>query len=169
MKIKFLSIMMAVAVALAFTSCDGKKKGAKNDDDSEKSESVSSDDEESYSELANIKPTGNPQKDAKAFKNFMEKYVEYEVIAQEAQTRIAEYYADKRDYKGYQEFQDEINRVYEETKSRYNSKYDKLRERMGNAEKKLDSNRPVEMPDSTMFLEEETIYIDDPEEMEVSY
>lgn len=158
---------MAIAVALAFSSCDGKKKHkGGGDDDSEKSESVSSDNEESYSELANITPTGNPQKDAKAFKNFMEKYVEYEIIAQEAQTKIAEYYADKRDYKGYQEFQDEIDKVYEETKYPYNSKFDKLRDRMRKAQDKLDAIRSVEMsemPDSTAvpeanYAEVDTLY-----------
>ena len=56
MKFKFLSIIMAVAVALAFTSCDTKKASA-----SDKSESAS----EQVEEEKVLEPTGDAAADAK--------------------------------------------------------------------------------------------------------
>lgn len=56
MKIKFLSIIMAVAVALAFTSCETKKASA-----SDKSESAS----EQVEEEKVLEPTGDAAADAK--------------------------------------------------------------------------------------------------------
>ncbi len=62
MKFKFLSIIMAVAVALAFTSCDTKKASA-----SDKSESASEQVEESAEEKVEEPkaPTGDAAADAK--------------------------------------------------------------------------------------------------------
>ena len=62
MKFKFLSIIMAVAVALAFTSCDTKKSSA-----SDKSESASEQVEESAEEKVEEPkaPTGDAAADAK--------------------------------------------------------------------------------------------------------
>ena len=59
MKFKFLSIIMAVAVALAFTSCDNKTAASKSDaSDASKSEQVE--------EKAKVfEPTGDAAKDAK--------------------------------------------------------------------------------------------------------
>ena len=58
MKFKFLSIIMAVAVALAFTSCDTKKASA-----SDKSESAST--SEQVEEEKVLEPTGDASADAK--------------------------------------------------------------------------------------------------------
>ena len=58
MKFKFLSIIMAVAVALAFTSCDEKKASA-----SDNSENASEQVEETSKVAA--EPTGDEVKDAK--------------------------------------------------------------------------------------------------------
>jgi len=57
MKFKFLSIIMAVAVALAFTSCDSKKASKSDASDSSKSEKVE--------EAKTFELTGDPAKDAR--------------------------------------------------------------------------------------------------------
>lgn len=62
MKFKFLSIIMAFAVALAFTACDEKKASSKSDkSDNDKSEQV----EEKKAEEQAFELTGDPAKDAK--------------------------------------------------------------------------------------------------------
>lgn len=58
MKFKFLSIIMAVAVALAFTSCDSKKASKSDASDSSKSEKVEE-------EAKTFELTGDPAKDAR--------------------------------------------------------------------------------------------------------
>ena len=69
MKFKLLSILMAVAVALAFTSCDSKKSRSHDDSsDNSKSEKVDKgdvEDEVEY-EVKEIHPTGDIDKDAEA-------------------------------------------------------------------------------------------------------
>ena len=62
MKFKFLSIIMAVAVALAFTSCDSKKASKSDASDSSKSEKV---DEAKTEEAKTFELTGDPAKDAR--------------------------------------------------------------------------------------------------------
>lgn len=70
MKIKLLSIMMAVVVALAFTSCDNKKNRSHDDSDKNKSEQVDEEDEENEDKVElkdeAIHPTGDIEKDAEA-------------------------------------------------------------------------------------------------------
>ena len=69
MKFKFLSILMAVTVALAFTSCDSKKNRSHDDSsDSSKSEKVDKEDveDEVVYEVKEIHPTGDIDKDAEA-------------------------------------------------------------------------------------------------------
>lgn len=60
MKFKFLSIIMAVAVALAFTSCDTKKASA-----SDKSESASTSEQVEEETKEAAEPTGDAAVDAK--------------------------------------------------------------------------------------------------------
>lgn len=67
MKFKLLSILMAVAVALAFTSCDEKKSRSHDDSsDSSKSEQVDEVEGEVEYEVKDIHPTGDIDKDAEA-------------------------------------------------------------------------------------------------------
>ncbi len=69
MKIKLLSILMAIALALAFTSCDEKKSRSHDDSsDSSKSEKVDKEDveDEVEYEVKEIHPTGDIDKDAEA-------------------------------------------------------------------------------------------------------
>jgi primosomal protein N'' len=69
MKIKLLSILMAITLALAFTSCDSKKSRSHDDSsDSSKSEKVDKEDveDEVEYEVKEIHPTGDIDKDAEA-------------------------------------------------------------------------------------------------------
>ena len=69
MKIKLLSILMAITLALAFTSCDSKKNRSHDDNsDSSKREKVDKEDmeDEVEYEVKEIHPTGDIDKDAEA-------------------------------------------------------------------------------------------------------
>ena len=156
MKIKFLSIMMAVAVALAFTSCEDKSSSSKSS--SEKSESSSEKSESSDDEVSfSIDPTGNPKKDAKACEEMLEKYNEIMLAMSEADLKVIEYYAKKGDYEGYEQFNTEVQSLAQKIQNKFSKKSEKLASQREKAMNKLKKNRPSETEEEIFLTEEEEI------------
>ncbi|MBR5171309.1 MAG: hypothetical protein IKW85_12195 [Muribaculaceae bacterium] len=126
MKFKLLSFFMAVVVALAFTSCDSIKGSS-----SDSSSSSSSEQEEA---------TLDPEQDAEAFQELLEK--RYELMIQVYQTGAdyIEYYAENEDMDAWQDLKDEIEDLNDDY---YNQQKD-LKEDLEKVEKKLIKNRDTD-------------------------
>lgn len=110
MKIKFLSILMAVALAVAFTSCGNNQNASSGESASEKSENV---DEPKG-------PTGDVAKDAKMMaeeglnlmKSFKtgDDYKEFEKKTEELEKKYEDFYKAKGDEE-LKKFQEELKNV----------------------------------------------------------
>jgi len=128
---------MAIAVAIAFSSCDGKKKKVRDDDDSSSS---------SQSESVEKGPTGDPKKDAKVLADHIIELLdeastkeELDDVEKELDKLDVEYrrfYKQKDDHKkSLHKFMDaldaeddRIDRAYEKAKERIRGKNDSRRD-----------------------------------------
>lgn len=99
------------------------------------------------------KPTGDPEKDAEKMKGLIEKQQELSIDVLEKQIKVAEYYAEKGDYKGYKKFKKKfdryVNKVFDNYKNKHIDEFDDLDKRKEKAFKKLmkiDKNNPYGNP-----------------------
>lgn len=69
------------------------------------------------------KPTGDPEKDAKHKKSIIEQNKELEIEYLEKKLKVAEYYAEKSDYKTYRRFLHTLERLNEKVRRQYNNEH----------------------------------------------
>jgi len=89
-------------------------------------------------------PSGDPKKDAEAFRKDMEKAQELEIEELTKEAEIAEYYAEQGDYKGYKKYKEKkrklsekINKAFEKDNKQ---EIKQLKRRIEKSERKIRKN-----------------------------